>query len=66
MSDEERVERELKFPYSDLNALRELLLAAEAERVSASALEDNVIFDRGGELARAGRLLRLRFDATAS
>ena len=62
MSGEERVERELKFPCSDLNSLREQLQAAEAERVSASALEDNLIYDRGGELASAGRLLRLRFD----
>jgi adenylate cyclase class 2 len=62
MSDEERVERELKFPCSDLNSLREHLQAAEAEKVSASSLEDNLIFDRNGELASASRLLRLRFD----
>ena len=62
MSDEERVERELKFPCSDLNSLREHLQTAEAEKVSASSLEDNLIFDRNGELASAGCLLRLRFD----
>jgi adenylate cyclase class 2 len=63
MGDEERVERELKFPCSDLNELRELLQAAEAERLCTSALEDNLIWDRGGELVKSGRLLRLRFDS---
>jgi adenylate cyclase class 2 len=66
MGDEERVERELKFPYSDLNALRERLQAAEAERLCSSALEDNLIWDRDGELVKSGRLLRLRFDSHGS
>ena len=63
MSDEERVERELKFPCSDLNELRERLQAAEAERLCSSALEDNLIWDRDGELVESGCLLRLRFDS---
>jgi adenylate cyclase class 2 len=55
-------ERELKFEYSDLSGLRERLEQAEADRVSASSLEDNLIFDRDGELEASGRLLRLRQD----
>lgn len=62
MSEKERVERELKFACSDLNELRDRLEAAEAERISAAALEDNLIFDRDGELVAANCLLRLRFD----
>jgi adenylate cyclase class 2 len=63
MSGEERVERELKFRCSDLSELRDRLQAAEAERLCSSALEDNLIWDRDGELASSGRLLRLRFDS---
>lgn len=62
MSNEERVERELKFRCSDLNDLRDRLQESEAERISASALEDNLVFDREGELKGRGSLLRLRFD----
>ncbi len=57
------LERELKFPCTDLSALRERLVELGAERFSTSALEDNWIFDRGGELAAAGTLLRLRRDS---
>ncbi|MDH3253410.1 MAG: class IV adenylate cyclase [Acidobacteriota bacterium] len=60
MNDRDRVERELKFSCSDLNTLRERLQDAEAERQSASLFEDNMIYDRRGELAEGGRLLRLR------
>lgn len=66
MSGEERVEREVKFRCSDLNSLRERLQSAEAERVSAAALEDNLIFDRAGELQQRGCLLRLRFDVNGA
>ena len=62
MADEERVERELKFRCSDLNELRDRLEEADAERLCASAFEDNLVWDRGGELAESGRLLRLRID----
>jgi len=62
MSGEERVERELKFRCSDLNDLRDRLHEAEAERISASTLEDNLVFDRDGDLGSRGTLLRLRFD----
>jgi adenylate cyclase class 2 len=60
---EEKLERELKFACAELNSLRERLLDAEAERRSASALEDNLVFDRNDELRAAGTLLRLRRDA---
>ena len=63
MSDDERVERELKFRCADLNDLRDRIKNAEAERTSPAALEDNLIFDRNGELQKRGCLLRLRYDA---
>ncbi len=56
------VERELKFPCDDLDAVRSRLAELGAERESTSALEDNLVFDRDGELAAAGCLLRLRSD----
>lgn len=62
MGDEQRVERELKFRCSDLNELRDRLQEADAERLCAAALEDNLVWDRAGELAASGRLLRLRVD----
>ena len=56
------VERELKFACSDLAAVQERLIDLEAERLSASAPEDNRVLDREGELAARGCLLRLRTD----
>lgn len=63
MADEEGVERELKFPCPDLASLREKLGEAEADRVSASSREDNLVFDRKGEIRGRGCILRLRRDA---
>ncbi len=57
------IERELKFPCADLDGLRVRLRALSAVPVSSRALEDNVVFDRHGELAAKGALLRLRRDA---
>ncbi len=62
MSDESGVERELKFRCPDLSSLREKLVAAEAERVAASSREDNLVFDRDGEVRAGGCILRLRRD----
>jgi len=56
------VEREYKFAQVELEGLRERLLDLEAERLAASALEDNLIFDRDGELRERGAVLRLRRD----
>ncbi|MDX1501315.1 MAG: class IV adenylate cyclase [Thermoanaerobaculia bacterium] len=62
MSEEEskNFERELKFACEELSGLRETLVSREAERISASAFEDNLVLDRNGELEEAGCLLRLR------
>lgn len=57
------VERELKFGLEELSTLREKLGSLEAERVAPSAFEDNVVFDREGELGSKHCLLRLRTDA---
>jgi adenylate cyclase class 2 len=59
----ESIERELKFPDVDLDALRGRLIDCEAERVTASAFEENLLFDRNGELAGSDSLLRLRMDS---
>ncbi len=59
----ESQERELKFPCEGLDGIRERLIELEAERLQASALEENLLFDRGGELQSNGSLLRLRVDA---
>lgn len=56
------VEREIKFAEVELQTLRARLEELEAECQGASAFEDNWIFDRHGELAAEGLLLRLRFD----
>ena len=53
-------ERELKFRCEDLSSLRERLIEAEAERVSASIKEINWVLDRDGDLAGRGELLRVR------
>lgn len=59
-------ERELKFHCPDLNALRDKLAGAAAERVAPRSLEDNLIFDRDLELSRSGRILRLRRDGSGA
>ena len=56
------VERELKFNCADLEAVRERLADLGAEREAAAAFEDNLVFDRDGELKQAGCVLRLRSD----
>ncbi len=56
-------ERELKFPCQGLDELRDRLIELEAERLKASAFEENLLFDRNRELERSGSLLRLRLDA---
>lgn len=63
MTEETGVERELKFHCPDLSSLREKLAEAEADRVSASSREDNLVFDRDGEIQGRGCVLRLRHDA---
>ncbi len=57
------IERELKFRCESLDALAARLRALSAVPVSRRGLEENVIFDRQGELARQGAILRLRRDA---
>ena len=63
MAEESGVERELKFHCPDMASLREKLVEAEADRVSASSREDNLVFDRNGEIRARGCILRLRRDA---
>ena len=59
---DEDLERELKFATSDLEKLRDRLAEVEADRLAASAFEDNLVFDRDGTLAASGCLLRMRQD----
>ncbi len=59
-------ERELKFRYQDLSALRERLIEAEAERISASTKETNWVLDREETLERRGELLRVRAQGSAA
>ncbi len=59
---DESVERELKFAEVEHDLLRDRLLDLEAERMWTSALEENWVFDRDGELVERGCLLRLRRD----
>lgn len=54
------VEREIKFAGVELDAIRGRLVELEAERIWPSALEDNWLLDRGGELSGRGCALRLR------
>lgn len=54
------VEREIKFSGVELDAVRGRLVELEAERVWPSALEDNWLLDREGELSGKGCVLRLR------
>lgn len=55
-------ERELKFSGVELPQLRERLVELQADRMTPPAFEDNWIFDRNNELAKAGHVLRLRID----
>lgn len=61
-STKESVERELKFAEVEHDRLRDRLLELEAERMWTSALEENWVFDRKGELQGEGCVLRLRRD----
>ncbi len=58
----EGVEREIKIQVTDLDDLRQRLIELEAERSSPLAFEDNWLWDRDGELAGRGCILRLRED----
>lgn len=62
MRSKDNLEKEIKFPGVELEKLRERLIDLEAERVGPPAFEDNWILDRGGELLKSGRILRLRTD----
>ncbi len=57
-------EREIKLRCEDLSRLRERLIEAEAERISASAKETNWVLDRKGDLQERGELLRVRAQGT--
>ncbi len=56
-------ERELKFPCEGLDGLRDRLIELEAERLQPSAFEENLLFDRDGELQKSDSILRLRIDS---
>lgn len=64
MRSKDNLEREIKFPGVDLNKLRERLVELEAERKGPAAFEDNWILDRGAELMKHGKILRLRTDGS--
>lgn len=53
-------EIEVKFALENRKALTERLVAAGAEQLFPETFEDNIIFDRRGELRTRGSLLRLR------
>lgn len=57
-----RLEKELKFADVEHESLRERLLDLGAERAAPSALEENLLLDRGAELRSGGRVLRVRRD----
>lgn len=57
------IERELKFAAVEHDRLRDRLIEMEAERMWSSALEENWLFDQGGKLEKAHRVLRLRRDS---
>jgi predicted adenylyl cyclase CyaB len=62
MRGKDNFEREIKFPGVELDKLRDRLIELEAERRGPSAFEDNWILDRGNELMKEGKILRLRTD----
>jgi predicted adenylyl cyclase CyaB len=55
-------ERELKLAVDDRAALRQRLRQEGAVERHSDSFEDNLVWDRGGELRDAGCLLRLRTD----
>lgn len=59
---EQGTERELKFPSTDLDAVRSRLRRQGAELRHAASFEDNRLFDRQGELRARRQILRLRRD----
>lgn len=64
-------EREVKIPVTDLDAVRERLLAAGADLHRPASLERNLVFDRVDQavdqtLRSRGELLRLRTDRAGS
>jgi adenylate cyclase class 2 len=59
-------ERELKFAKVEMSHLRERLVELQAERVAPASFEDNWIFDKKGEVAAAGHVLRLRLDGNGA
>jgi adenylate cyclase class 2 len=61
-NDQPPLERELKFAAVEHDSLRDRLLEMEAERMVASSLEDNFLFDRDDELRGQGCVLRLRIE----
>jgi predicted adenylyl cyclase CyaB len=62
MRSRDNLEREIKFPGVELDKLRDRLIELEAERKGPSAFEDNWVLDRGNELMKEGKILRLRTD----
>lgn len=66
MANKTGTERELKFRDVELDPLRQRLQEMEAERSRPGNMEENWIFDRGDELKDAGKVLRIRKDATGS
>ena len=55
-------ERELKLAVDDMALLRQRLRACGATPLHDESFEDNLVWDRRGELRAAGELLRLRTD----
>ena len=61
-TDKGSTERELKFANVEHSVLRERLIDLTAECEGSGALEDNWLFDRRGNIAKAGKVFRLRSD----
>lgn len=66
MANKTGTEKELKFRDVELDPLRDRLREMAAERSRPGNFEENWIFDRGDELKKAGKVLRLRKDATGA
>ncbi len=60
------IERELKLRLEDRASLRARLEELGGERAHHETLEDNLVWDRAGELVDRGCLLRLRTDGQGS
>jgi adenylate cyclase class IV len=56
------IERELKFRVPDLDALRDRVEEEGGERLHPAAFEDNLVWDREGQLRAERCVLRLRRD----